>query len=149
MGNQFTGGWYLTKPEAISRFLVSVIRNWNYPVFWNRSEDSESVYIHVCLGTRETPQWFRIRISEHSVPPKNVWITFNMDVYSGFEREGAISYIKLLSKLAEDLAKPFPAALEQIKIGTEAYKKYRVEMQRRGKVANARYRFSGQDRFYV
>ena len=141
--------WYLTRPEAISRLLVSIIRTWGYPVHWNFSDDSESVYLKVCLGTRESPKAFHIRISNHSIPPKNLWVAFQLDVYSGFEREGAVSYIKALSRLAQDLDKPLPEFLDPVRTGTEPYKRYRVEMQRRRKLARGRSCFYREERLYV
>ena len=149
MDSKLARSWYFTKPGAISRYLTSVIRNWGYPVFWNRSEDSESVYQKVCLGSRELPKALHIRISNHSVAPESLWILFNFDVYCDYEREGAISYVKLLSKLAEELGKPLPPVMEQLKTGTEPYKNYRIEMQRRKKLANDRRRFFGGERLYV
>jgi len=149
MKNQNFKSWYFIKPQAISRYLVSVIRSWGYPVFWNRSDDSESLYLKVYIGSIESPKTLHIRISDHSIPIKNLWVEFNYDVYGSFEREGAISYVKLLSKLAEDLSKPLPAALERTKAGTELYKNYRIEMQRRKKQLNGKYRFTGEDRLYV
>ena len=159
MDRKLAGSWYLTRPGAISQYLVSVIKNWGYPVFWNRefeieqahwrSGDSESVYLKVCLGSRESPKALRIRISNHSVAPENLWVVFNFDVYCGYEREGAISYVKLLSKLAEKLDKPLPPVMEQLKTGTEPYKHYRIEMQRRKKLANGRQRFFEGERLYV
>jgi hypothetical protein len=141
--------WYLIKPEAISRFLVSVIRNWGYPVFWNRSEDSESVYLKLCLGTPESPRVLHIRISNHSVPQRNLWVMFNMDVYCGHEREGATNYIKLISKLADILDRPIPEGLERVITGTEPYKSYRIEMQRRRNPANGKPCLLIGDRLYV
>ena len=149
MNSKFNRNWYLTKPEAISRYLVSVIRNWGYQVYWNPSDDSESMYLKVWLGTQESPRIFHIRISNHSVPPKNLWVIFDIDVYCEYEREGATSYIKVLSKLAEELGKSLPPALEKVKAGTEPYKNYRIEMQRRRKLANGRRYFFNAERIYV
>jgi hypothetical protein len=149
MDKKLIRGWYLTSPEAISRYLVSIFRNWGFPVFWNLSWDSESVYQKVCLGTREAPRALHIRISDHSVSQKNLWVAFNFDVYCGYEREGAISYIKLLSILAEKLDKPLPPVLEQLKTGTESYKNYRIEMQRRKRQTNSRCRSFESERLYV
>lgn len=149
MDNKLSRNFYFTKPDAISRYLVSVIRNWGYPVFWNRSGDSESVYLKISIGTFESPKTLHIRISNHSVPQKYAWVVINFDVYSSYEREGAISYIKLLSKLAEYLNKPLPGVLERVKTGTQSYKKYRVEMQRRKKLAGGRSYFFDDQRLYV
>jgi len=149
MDFKLSRNWYFTKPEAISRYLVSVFRSWGYPVFWNRSDDSESVYLKVYVGTLDSPKTLHIRISNHSVPQKRLWIAFNFDVYGSYEREGAMSYIRLLSKIAEDLDKPFPAALERIKTGTQSYKSYMVEMQRRRKMADGRPHFFDDQRLYV
>lgn len=141
--------WYLTRPEAISRLLVSIIRTWGYPVHWNFSDDSESVYLKVCLGTRESPKAFHIRISNHSIPPESLSAIFHLDVYSGYEREGAVSYVKAISKLAKDLGKTLPDYLSRVCIGTEQYKLYRVEMQRRKKHAKNGLFYSQEERFYV
>jgi len=149
MDGKLTSNWYLTRPEAISRYLFSVIKNWGVPVFWNRSGDSESVYLKVCLGNREFPKAFHVRISNHSVPPKSLWVVFDTDVYCDYEREGATSYVKLLSKLADELEKPLPPALERLKAGTEPYKHYRLEMQRRKKLANGCRGLFRTERLYV
>jgi len=149
MDCKFSRTWYLTMPEAISRFLVKVIRNWGYPVFWNSSNYSESLYLKICLGTLESPKALHIRISNHSVPPKKRWIVFDFDVYSSYEREGAINYIILLSELAKALGKPFPVALEQVKTGTQSYENYMVEMQRRMKMADGKACVFDDQRFYV
>ena len=149
MDDYLNRNWYLTGPQAISRYLVSVIRNWGYKVFWNLSDDSESIYLKVWLGTWESPKMFHIRISEHSIPPKNLWVVFDIDVYCEYEREGATNYIKLLSKLADELGKPLPPVLEKLKTGTEPYKNYRLEMQRRRKLANGRRQLFRAERIYV
>ena len=149
MDDKLARHWYLTRPEAISRYLASVIRNWGYQVYWNPSDDSESRYLKVYLGTRESPKSFHIRISDHSVPPKKLWVVFDIDVYCEYEREGATSYVKLLSKLAEELGRSLPPALEKLKAGTAPYKNYRVEMQRRKKLANSRRHFFRAERVYV
>jgi len=149
MKNQFYKSWYFIKPQAISRYLVSVIRSWGYSVYWNRSDDSESLYLKVCINTLGDLKTLHIRISDHSIPPKNLWVAFNYDVYGCYEREGAISYVKLLSKLAEELDKPFPSILKRVSIGTDLYKNYRIEMQRRRKLLNGKYHFTREDRLYV
>ena len=151
MGNELVRrrDWYFTSPEAISRYLTTVIRGWGYQAIWNRSDDSESVYIKVCLGTREAPESVHIRISNHSVPPKSLWIKFQFDVYCGHRREGATSYVKVLSKLAEMLGKPLPPYLKRTKAGTGLYKSYSIEMQRRGKLANGRRNPFPGERLYV
>jgi hypothetical protein len=141
--------WFLIKPQAISRFLGSVIRSWGYPVSWNPSDDSESMYLTVYMDIHEPSKTLIIRISDHSIPPKTLWVVYHYDVYGSYEREGAMSYVKLLSKLAEDLGKPFPPFLERVKSGTELYKNYRIEMQRRRKHLNGKYHFIREERLYV
>jgi len=151
MGNDLatSRNWYFISPEAISRYLTTVIRDWGYKARWNQSDDSESLYIMVWVGTGESPEVFNIRISNHSVPPKRLWIEFKFDVYCGHKREGATNYVKLLSKLTEKLGKPLPPCLKRTKIGTEMYKKYSIEMQRRGKLANGRRSPFQGERLYV
>ena len=125
--------WYLTRPEAISRFLHKVFTDWGYRVIWNPSDDSESQYLLLCPGTDEDLKPLNIRISNHSVSSRNIWISYDVDVYGGFEREGATSYVKLIVKLSEKMEKPLPPVMEKIGIGTDSYKRYRMEMQRRKK----------------
>ena len=149
MKGQCAKNWYFIKPQAISQYLVSVIRNWGYPVFWNKSDDSESIYLKVYIDIHEPSKTLHIRVSDHSIPPKNLWVAFNYDIYGSYEREGAMSYIKLLSKLAEDMGKPLPPALKRVKAGTLLYKNYRIEMQRRKKQLNGRYHFTREERLYV
>jgi len=149
MKDQCSKNWFLIKPQAISRFLASVIRSWGYPVSWNPSDDSESMYLKVYMDIHEPSKTLNIRISDHSIPPKTLWVVFHYDVYGSYEREGAMSYIKLLSKLAQDLDKPFPPFLERVKAGTELYKNYRIEMQRRKKRLNGKYHFTREERLYV
>ena len=138
--------WYLVNSNAISCYLSRVIINWGYHVQWNPSEDSESYYINVNLGTVEEPKALHIRISDHSVSPGRKWIFFDTDLYCSYERMGATSYIKFLTKLSGELDKPMPPGLEKVKTGTEPYKKYRIKMQQRAKKGN---RFHSKDRLYV
>jgi hypothetical protein len=149
MKNQLAHNWYLTNPEAISRYLVSVIKTWGYLVTWNQSEDSESLYLKICLGTPEDPKALHIRISNHTIPVKTLRVVFNVDVYCGYEREGAMNYVKLLAKLAEELGQPLPPAINRVKAGTQSYKYYRIEMQRRKKMANGRRGFFTGERLYL
>jgi len=149
MDKKFAGNWFFTKPKVISKYLLTVFKDWGYAVYWNMSDDSESVYQKICLGTRESPKSLHIRISDHSIPTEKHWVTYQFDVYCGFEREGATNYIKLLLLLAEELNKPLPPVLEYIKTGTKPYRSYRIEMQRRKKMAKGRSRFFREERLYV
>ena len=149
MGRENFKRWYLTRPEAISKYLFSIFTSWGYFVCWNQSDDSESLYLKVCLGTRKEQKTLHIRISDHSVQLKNCWVKFNVDLYCGYEREGATSYIKLLTKLAGELNKPLPAYLGKVKAGTIPYKRYRIEMQCRRKWARRNGRSLAGDRLYV
>jgi hypothetical protein len=149
MMSKLVCNWYFISPRAISRYLVTVIRSWGYPVTWNRSEDSESLYLKVSLGAIEVPQSLHIRISDHTIPAKTLRVVFNADVYCSYEREGATNYIKLLAGLAEEMNKPLPPILTQIKAGTGPYKKYRIAMQHRKKTVNGRRGFSSGERLYV
>lgn len=149
MGNRRIKAWYYTKPQAISKYLFTVFSKWGYYVFWNQSDDSESFYLKVNLGTKESPKPMHIRISNHSIPQNNRWVLYDVDLYCGFEREGATSYIKLLSKMANLLNKPLPHVLEHVKTGTPLYKTYRITMQNRKKLAYEKgYRFQ-DDRLYL
>ena len=138
--------WYLVNPKAISCYISRVIVNWGYYARWNSSDDSESYYLNVNLGTIEEPKALHIRISDHSVPPERKRIFFDMDLYCSYERSGATSYIKFLTKLSEELDKPMPPGLEKVKTGTESYKRYRIKMQQRAKMGS---RFHSEDRLYV
>jgi hypothetical protein len=150
MMSKLVNNWYFTSPGAISRYLVTVIRGWGYPVTWNRSEDSESLYLKVSLGTLEVPRTLHIRISNHTIPPETLRVVFDADVYCSYEREGATNYIKLIAALAEETGKPPPPILARIRAGTQPYKKYRIEMQHRKKRANdRRHGFSSGERLYV
>jgi hypothetical protein len=149
MKTQTNGPWYLTQPKAISKYLASVIRNWGYPVTWNPSDDSESSYIQVYIGTPESPKVLYIRISDHSIPPKNLWVFFDVDVYCSYERENATSYMKIISNLAGVLDRQVPEVLNHVKTGTEPYKRYRLIMQKRKKTANGRSRWHTEERLYV
>ena len=135
MERKYPKSRFFTRPEEISKYLSSLFRNWGYFVTYNRSDDSESLYLKVCTGTREEPKALHIRISDHSVPPNKRWIVFQADVYCSYEREGATNYVKLITKLAEELNKPLPKVLEKMKAGTPLYKRYRIEMQCRKKKA--------------
>ena len=138
--------WYFTSPDAISRYLFSIINNWGYSAKWNKSSDSESRYLKINIGSFLCPKALHIRISNHSVPPASKSIKFDFDVYCSHDRKGAISYVNLLGKLANELNRPMPLSLNKIKAGTRPYKYYRIEMQNRAK--NKR-RFYAGDRLYV
>jgi hypothetical protein len=132
MGMEERKSWYLTKPGAISRYLFSVFEQWGYFAWWNDSADSESAYLKVNLGTSLDVRMFHIRISDHAIPPERQRVIFDVDLYCSYEREGATSYIKLLTNLSNELRKPLPAHFQYIKPGTASYKNYRIELQRRG-----------------
>ena len=70
MKEHHSQNWFYIKPQAISWFLGSVIRSWGYPVSWNRSDDSESIYLTVYMDIHEPSKTLRIRVSDHSIPPK-------------------------------------------------------------------------------
>ena len=146
MNQENNRGWYLVSPEAISRYLYSVIKDWGYFVIWNTSDDSESCYLNANLGTMEEPKALHVRISNHTVPVKNQWIRFNVDLYCDHDREGATSYIKFLTKLSNELNRPMPASLDRVKAGTPLYKQYRIKMQHRAKYGS---RSCSGDRLYV
>jgi len=150
MGNDLAmkRDWYFTSPEAISRYLTTVIRGWGYKTRWNLSDNSESVYIKACLGTKEAPKSLHIRMSNHTLPP-NSRSMYNYDVYCGHRRKEATSYVKLLSGLAERLGKPLPCCLRSTNVGTKQYKTYSIEMQRRGKQASDRGSLFLEERLYV
>ena len=149
MGNCKALGWYLISPRGISRFLSKVFRDWGYRVFWNQSDSSESFYLKLCLGTKEEPESLHIRISNHSLSQNNSWVMFDVDLYCSYEREGATSYIKLLTKLAGELDKPLPAYLEKVRVGTMPYKRYSIEMQRQRRWARKKGRSFAGNRLYV
>ena len=146
MNKETNKGWYLVSPKAISQYLYSVINGWGYSVVWNTSDDSESCHLKVNLGTTEEPKALHVRISNHSVPVKNQWIMFNVDLYCGHDREGATSYIKFLTRLSSELNRPMPAGLNKVKAGTAFYKQYRLKMQQRAKYGA---RSCSGDRLYV
>ena len=149
MDNKFVRKWFFTKPEAISRCLSNVFYEWGFLVTWNKSFESESQYLSVCFFNEGIFRMIKIRISDHSFRTNNFHMPFDVDVYVTFERDGATSYVKLLSKLSQKLNKPLPLALEKIKSGTHEYMRYKYEMRRRRKIVGANGHFHAGDKFFV
>ena len=121
--------WYLTKPKDIYNCLYSVVIKWGCYVSSNRTEDSESGYLKIYFFSRGKLKFLTIRISDHPVQAQDFRTVFDIDIYCGHDRKGAMSYIKFLTILAKELNEAMPPYLKKINKGTLAYKQFRIRMQ--------------------
>jgi len=138
--------YYLTSTYSIGRYLRSVLKNWGYYVFLNRSNKSDSCYLETDTGSMEEPNSILIRVSNHPVMNEK---TVDYDVYAGFERTGAVSYIDLIVKLAELLGHRVPSYLLRLHQGTYYYRQYRIQLRERANIAETRGYWPDSWKLYV
>jgi len=123
--------YYLTSTSGIASYLCRTITNLGFFVRYNRSDESESIYLNINLGTRESPDAIHVRISNHSVSRNNTSIRFDYDICGSRSRQGATTYIKFLVKFANEHGKKLPKVVQHLQPGTPKYKKYAISMQKR------------------
>lgn len=126
--------YYLTSPSGIANYLCRTIASFGYFVQYYRSDASESIYLNIYLGTRESPDALRLRISNHSVSRYNAHIHFDYDICGSRSRQGATTYIKFLIKFANEHNKALSSAIQALQPGTPKYKQYAISMQKRAAV---------------
>ena len=122
---------YLTSPSDIARYLCRTIAGFGFFVRYNRSDASESVYLNINRGTRESPDAIHVRISNHSVSRFNAAVRFDYDICGSRSRQGATTYIKFLAAFAREHGKPLPEEIHAFQPGTREYKQYAIAMQKR------------------
>ncbi|MCL2196888.1 MAG: hypothetical protein FWB77_04670 [Treponema sp.] len=122
--------YFLTSPSGIASYLRRTISGFGYFVRVNQSLASESFYLNINRGTRETPNAVHVRISNHPSSRYNTDIRYDYDICANHSRRGATTYIKFLAKFAAENNKPFPAGLQPLQPGTYWYKKYSIRMQK-------------------
>jgi hypothetical protein len=141
--------YYLTSVSAIAHFFRSVLATWGLYVESNTSFQTESIYLKICLGTKEKPKNLHIRISNHPASLLHTASVFDIDIFAGYARDGACNYIKVLMILATNLNKALPQYWEFWGLGSLAFKHYSIEMKRRQRFAKGSRRCFTQDRLYL
>ena len=139
--------FFLITTDGIARYLNSVLSGWGYDVYYNCSGQSDSCYMESDIGFLETQELISVRISNHPVRGNNK--TADYDVYAGYFRPGAISYVELIVKLADRLWQRIPERINMIQPGTENYRQYKIELQERAAMVRARGYWPLGQRFYV
>ena len=123
--------YYLTSTSGIANYLYRTIKNFGFFVRYNHSDVSDSVYMNINFGTRESPVAVHVRISNHPVSRYNTDVQYDYDICGTYSRQGATTYIKFLSKLAKEHNKTLPIGIQALQPGTQRYKRYAIMMQKR------------------
>jgi len=139
--------FYFTTTDGIGRYLNTVLTEWGYKVDYNDSGLSDSCYIRSDIGFLETQEEINVRISNHPIRSNDKDIDF--DVYAGYFRKGAISYVDLIVKLADRLGQRIPGRIYTVQPGTKFYRLYKIELQERAAMVKARGYWPLGQRFYV
>jgi len=139
--------FYLTTTDGIGRYLNTVLTHWGYQVYYNYSEQSDSCYIKSDIGFMEEHNLINIRVSNHPVRKNDAIVDY--DVYAGYLRPYAISYVDLIINLAALLGQKSPERINVLRPGTGSYRQYKIELQRRAAIAKAKGYWPISQRFYV
>ena len=123
--------YYLTSTSGIANYLCRTLKSFGFFVRYNHSDASDSIYMNINLGTREAPVAVHVRISNHSVFRNNTDVQYDFDICGTHSRQGATTYIKFLSKFAAEHGKTLPLSMQALQPGTQRYKRYAIEMQKR------------------
>ena len=144
---QKDSNFYLTTTDGISRYLNTVLSGWGYHVFYNCSEQSDSCYIKSDIGFLEEHDIIHVRVSNHIIMNASTAVDF--DVYAGYIRPGAVSYVELIIKLANHLGQRIPEKINMIQPGTEYFREYKIEMQERAAMTRNKGYWPTSQRFYI
>ena|GEM_PF-4683952 len=117
---------YVFNTKRIGAELINIIHYWGYNTFSNISDYSNSVYIKILAGTRAHPRAIHIRVADHGSNGGSSM--FNYDVAASFSRNGAITYPKLIHRLAAYLGKPIPRRYCKL-LEQDSYKAYAIRLQ--------------------
>ena len=139
--------FFLTTTCGIGRYLNSVLSRWGYDLHYNYSSQSDSCYIKSDIGFLGTQEPILVRISNH--PIKGNHKAADFDVYAGYLRPDAINYVELIVKLAGRLGQRIPGRINMIRPGTNYYRQYKIELQKRATMVKARGYWPLGERFYV
>lgn len=123
--------YYLTSTSGIANYLYRTIKNFGFFVLYYNSDVSDSTYLYINLGTKESPVFIHVRISNHPVSRYNTDVQYDYDICGTHSRPGATTYIKFLSKFAKEHNKTLPMGLKALQPGTQRYKCYAIMMQKR------------------
>jgi len=123
--------YFLTSPSGIANYLCRTIKDFGYFVQYNHSDNSESIYLNINIGTREAPDAIHVRISNHPVSRYNTSTHYDYDICGSRSRQGATTYIKFLVKFASEHNKTLSKSIQHLRPGTPKYKKYAISMQKR------------------
>jgi len=139
--------FFFTTTDGISRYINKVLSYWGYKVYFNNSEQSDSCYIKSDIGFIETHNPLKIRVSNHSIQNNNTVVDY--DVYAGFLRPSAINYVELILNLAAMLGQRAPERVNVLRPGSDAYRQYIIELQKRAAIARTKGYWPKSQRFYV
>jgi hypothetical protein len=91
--------------KLVADVIVEVFMFWGYQVTIGSSKKSESYYIDVNLGTPRNPEFFKIRVADHTLPAGWRYHNFDVDIYTVSSRKGAYDHVIFLKLMAETLGK--------------------------------------------
>ena len=139
--------FYFTTTDGIGRYLNTVLKHWGYKVYFNNSEHSDSCYLKSDIGMLETNNLINVRVSNHPIRRNDIIVDY--DVYAGYLRPSAISYVDLILNLAALLGQKAPERINVLRPGSDYYRQYKIELQRRAAIARTKGYWPKSQRFYV
>jgi len=139
--------FFFTTTDGIGRYLNTVLTYWGYKVEFNNSNQSDSCYITSDIGFIEMYNPLKIRVSNHSIQKNETVVDY--DVYAGFLRTSAISYVDLIYDLAFQLDQKVPRRIMALRPGSIYYRQYKIELQRRAAIVRTKGYWPKSQRFYV
>jgi len=139
--------FFYTTTDGIGRYLNTVLKHWGYKVHFHNSEKSDSCYIKSDIGLMKTHNLIDIRVSNHPIWNNDGIVDY--DIYAGYLRPSAISYVDLILNLAALLGQRAPERINVLKPGSDAYRQYKIELQRRAAIARTKGYWPKSQRFYV
>jgi len=123
--------YYMTSPSGIANYLHRTVTDFGFFVRMNRSDISDSHYLNINTGSRESPTTIHVRISNHSVSRYNTTTYYDYDICGTRSRQGAITYIKFLAKFASQHDKPLPKGIQPLQPGTKKYRNFAISLQKK------------------